>query len=333
MNLPQVSIIILNFNSFSDTERCLDSLKKINYPDYEIIVVDNGSLDGSVEKLRKRKDIILIEADKNYGFAEGSNIGVRKAKGKYVVLLNNDTIVDKNWLIEMIKEIKKDKKIAIIGSNIINVGKFYSSDAFGLIINLFAEPMHANTNDKSFTFLVSGCSLLFDKGKTGVPFDKDFFADGEDIYLAWLTRLKGYAVKIAVKSKLDHVGGEVRKKMPKLVEFHCEKNKIMNIFLFYEWKNIIKIFPILCFNILVNLIISIFKLRLFTRLKSYFWVIKNFGKIMKKRRIIQNQRILKDKELFQYITYRISPAFHGIEKIINFMILLYCMIVRLPVRR
>jgi GT2 family glycosyltransferase len=164
MLYPKVSIIILNWNGWEDTIECLESLYKITYPNYEILIVDNASKDGSIERIRDyangmikvespyiiydpgNKPIQVIEAqhdfsesfkdncanylknsnilkiiknDINYGYAEGNNIGIRYALNSsnpdYILLLNNDTIVDQNFLSEMIKGLEKDDTIGIVG--------------------------------------------------------------------------------------------------------------------------------------------------------------------------------------------------------------------------
>ncbi|MBE8540567.1 glycosyltransferase [Geoglobus acetivorans] len=166
---PRVSIIILNWNGWKDTIECLESLYQITYPNYDVIVVDNGSEDDSVQKIKeycesrmevnskffeynpKNKPIkvfeisedkarkgkfnrplyekfdvdrrlILIENKENYGFAKGNNVGIKFALSvlnpDYVLLLNNDTVVDKNFLNELVKVAESDKSIGIIGPKV-----------------------------------------------------------------------------------------------------------------------------------------------------------------------------------------------------------------------
>lgn len=119
MNYPKVCIIILNWNGLEDTIECLESLKKITYPNYEVIVVDNGSEGDDVEVLRERyRDYIhIIQNEKNYGFARGNNVGIRYAMDKgtdYVLLLNNDTAVVLDFLDEMVKVAQSDERIGIV---------------------------------------------------------------------------------------------------------------------------------------------------------------------------------------------------------------------------
>jgi GT2 family glycosyltransferase len=164
--MPQVSIIILNWNGWKDTIECLESVYQITYPNYDVIVVDNGSENESVEKIKEYAEgrlhvesrffeytaenkplkyieysleeaeadegtekvvthlppsekLILIKNGKNFGFAEGNNIGIRYAfktfNPEYVLLLNNDTVVDNNFLTELVKITVSDDMIGFAG--------------------------------------------------------------------------------------------------------------------------------------------------------------------------------------------------------------------------
>ena len=118
----KVTIILLNWNGKEDTIECLESLKHITYPNYEILLVDNGSTDGSVECFRERyPGMEIIENGENLGFAEGNNVGIRRAMDEgadYVLLLNNDTVVDPEFLGELVKVGESDPKIGIVGPKI-----------------------------------------------------------------------------------------------------------------------------------------------------------------------------------------------------------------------
>src|SRR3989339_346256 len=122
MNKPLVYILILNWNGKEDTLECLSSLKKIDYPNYKTIVIDNGSTDDSVKIINKKyPKIKIIENKKNLGYAEGNNVGIRyalKNKADYVLILNNDTIVDKKFLTELVKVGESNEKVGIVGPNV-----------------------------------------------------------------------------------------------------------------------------------------------------------------------------------------------------------------------
>ena len=124
MSQPKVSIITLNWNGLEDTIECLESLKKINYTNYEVIVVDNGSEGNDAQVLEERFGdyIHLIKNDRNYGPAGGYNIAMRyfldNSNSDYLVLLDNDTVVDPEFLTEMVKVVEADPAIGIASAMI-----------------------------------------------------------------------------------------------------------------------------------------------------------------------------------------------------------------------
>ncbi|MBC8467756.1 MAG: glycosyltransferase family 2 protein, partial [Candidatus Marinimicrobia bacterium] len=116
-----VSVIIPHWNGIDVLSECLDSLKKTNSDFFEIIVSDNASSDGSQAWVKENHpDIILVENDKNYGYAGGCNRGVNLAKGKYLLFLNNDTIQDPNWLQPLVDRLESDSSIAAVQPKILN---------------------------------------------------------------------------------------------------------------------------------------------------------------------------------------------------------------------
>ncbi len=109
---PLASIIILNWNGKEMTAKCLRSLDKLKFKKFEVIVVDNGSTDGSPQYFKKHfPDVRVIRHKENLGFAAGNNSALDFAKGKYIALLNNDMVVDPLWLSKLLRVAEKDKKI------------------------------------------------------------------------------------------------------------------------------------------------------------------------------------------------------------------------------
>lgn len=118
----KVSIIIPNYNGQNFLGDCIDSIHQIDFErkNYEIIVVDNASSDTSCEFiLSVYPDVILIPAERNLGFAGGCNLGIKNSSGEYIVLLNNDTVVDPNWLKELVTVADNDQDVAIVGSKLL----------------------------------------------------------------------------------------------------------------------------------------------------------------------------------------------------------------------
>ena len=126
INLPKVSIVIVTYNNLDFTKNCLESMERFNnYENCEVIIVDNLSSDGTREYLTKyeqsRDNIKVILHDENSGFAGGNNIGIKASSGDYVILLNNDTYVTPNWIVNLLKYFNDDK-IAMVGPRTNNIG-------------------------------------------------------------------------------------------------------------------------------------------------------------------------------------------------------------------
>ncbi|MEA3504676.1 MAG: glycosyltransferase family 2 protein [Bacteroidota bacterium] len=116
---PLVSIITINYNHSDVTAECLNSLQKISYPNIEIIVIDNASPEEDSSWLKKKYPYInYIKSDKNLGFAGGNNIGIKVAKGKYILLLNNDTEVEPDFLEPLVDKLKNNSSIGAVSPKI-----------------------------------------------------------------------------------------------------------------------------------------------------------------------------------------------------------------------
>ncbi|MCR4287544.1 MAG: glycosyltransferase family 2 protein, partial [Deltaproteobacteria bacterium] len=118
----KVFVIVLNWNGYQDTIECVESLKGVDYPDLEIIIIDNGSIDDSVEVLRRRFPALLVlETGRNLGFAGGANFGIRRALNDgadYVIVLNNDTVVDEGFVRELVEAAREHKDAGILCSKV-----------------------------------------------------------------------------------------------------------------------------------------------------------------------------------------------------------------------
>jgi GT2 family glycosyltransferase len=124
---PKVTIVLLNLNGYRDTRECLVSLQQVQYPNFDVVVVDNGSSDDSSARLQKEfPEAKLLRSQENLGFSGGNNLGIEHALGNatdYVLLLNNDTVVDPNFLNYLVQVGESDPRIGILGPKI-----FYSSE-------------------------------------------------------------------------------------------------------------------------------------------------------------------------------------------------------------
>ncbi|HJQ22295.1 MAG TPA: glycosyltransferase family 2 protein [Blastocatellia bacterium] len=128
---PRVSVIVLNWNTYAHTEACLESLRQITYPNRQVILVDNGSTDGSGEKLRRAfPEAVFLQNAANLGFARGCNVGIYRAladHSDYVLLLNSDMLVEPNFLEAAVRLAESDPCIGLVS------GKVYLQDRPGVL--------------------------------------------------------------------------------------------------------------------------------------------------------------------------------------------------------
>jgi GT2 family glycosyltransferase len=199
INRPQVSIIVLTFNALSFIKQCLASVKKYS-KDYELIVVDNGSDRPTVEWLKKQKGINLILNGINRGFAAGNNQGIKKSSGNYAVLLNSDAVVTKNWIARLIRPIKNDKMIGIVGpfSNHIH-GKQKVSVSYSSLEGMHNFAGKFSRAGKTARHISGFCMLIKKEviSKIGL-FDENFkIGNYEDVDYCLRAVKRGFKLRIA----------------------------------------------------------------------------------------------------------------------------------------
>ena len=117
---PLVSIVVLNYNGLKWLKPCLDSVVTQTYSNYEVILVDNGSVDTSVEFVEQNyPSVKVVRIGKNLGFAEGNNVGAKVAKGEFLFLLNNDTYVEKDYLEKLLKSFDEIPNLGCVQSKLV----------------------------------------------------------------------------------------------------------------------------------------------------------------------------------------------------------------------
>jgi GT2 family glycosyltransferase len=245
---PFVSIIIVNYNGEFYLDKCLDSLKVTTYPNFEVIVIDNHSSDRSSDLVKGKYPYVkLIELTRNLGFAIANNLGAEAAKGDFYIFLNNDTIVTKTWLSELVKAIigSQDDKVAIAQSFLVRQdGEIDSSGDF---IDKFGRPYSSkleNPPDGRHIMSARAASMIIKKEvfwKLG-GFEEIFFASFEDVHLGWKAWIAGYKVILASNSIVYHFTGQTVKRLKSKMNFHSMKNQACIILLDFEFPLCIKKF-------------------------------------------------------------------------------------------
>ncbi len=221
MDYPKVSIITLNWNGLEDTIECLESLKTITYPNYEVIVVDNGSEGNDAQVLKEKFGgyIHLIENDKNYGYTGGNNLAIRHVLAHsppdYFLILNNDTVVAPDFLDHLVGAAEADASIGVVGPKIYYYDSPNRIQSAGNRINMWTGWVYSiggrqidtgQYNKRQKVDWISGCCLLAKREviqKVG-GFDESYFFGWEEVDYCLAVRKSGYEVIYVPQSKAWH---------------------------------------------------------------------------------------------------------------------------------
>lgn len=326
----KVSVIVVNFNGKHFLKKCLPSIKKQTYRNIEVIVVDNNSSDGSIPYLRKTyPNTIIIRNKKNLGFAKPNNQGAKKASGKYLFLLNNDTELFPDT-IEKLYAYYREKSI-LTAQQISSTEKSLPGRA-GAGSDIFGYP-HVEKDIKKTRIFYADGAALFIKKKDFVNigmFDKELYMFQEDIDLSWRAQIMGYKIIPCRDAKLYHYFGgtasvRTENKMKYVSSYFRrymnERNIIRNILKNYSFPTFLLIllglgifhfFEILFFTILGN-----FK-AVECYLAAYKWNLLKLKNTLRVRSRIQKKRVVSDIDILKrmYFTYAKLKTFRqlGVPK-------------------
>lgn len=302
-----VSIIIVNWNGGEVFRSCLNSLKKLKFDDYELIVVDNGSTDGTEELATIRNNI-------NLGFAGGNNQGLEKARGKYIWLLNNDTLVEPDILNKLVDYMEENRDVGVIQPKIRIMDKPTLLDNAGsfLTISGFLEHWGYLQKDgpefnKKRDILSAKGACLFTRQdlvkKIGL-FDPDFGSYFEETDYCWRVWLVGFKVQYCPISEIRHKVGFTSKRMdPVGTNYASLRNRLCSLIKNLEYKN----FYIVIIHLILIKFLAIYYLLRFQFDKSMmiwraiWWNIINVNNTLYKRRVVQKLRNKPDSEIFKTI--------------------------------
>ena len=315
---PLVSIIILNYNGIKYVENCLRSVLNTNYTNFEVIFVDNASTDGSYELIKRlfgsNPRIKIIRNKSNLGFSGGNNVGFRYAKGKYIVLLNNDTIVDPNWLAEMIYVLETHPDIAIAQPVIVHMENPKKIQNMGFLVDrllLLSKPIGSlydvekiknNCVLEGITYASGACLFIRREALKKIGyFDPKFKIYFDDSYWGMLAWLAGLKVATITTTKIYHKESATIDVIgSKFKAFYGTAARIAIIIRLYPMRKVIV--SLLCFLALWFLytVYKAFTSRMYSiiisTLKAYMWSLMNIGYIVGWRK--------KIKFLIKEVNYR-----------------------------
>ena len=305
-----------------------------SFGDFEVVLVDNGSSDGSAAFVRQEfsdERLKIIRSETNLGFAGGNNLGFRNSSGDYIVLLNNDTIPDANWLKTLVQCIGTNPSAGIVQSLVITKGiptEYYEMN--GTINLLGHNIMRVFPIESSGTgriFQANGCSMIISRQlaeQFGGLFPDEYFAYAEDTYLSFLVTFSGLSVLHTGNSVVHHYGGGSAKIGS--MYFYQERNRLLNFLIFFSAGFRAKYLFFLLLNFMLKFAASLVSdsYNLKGLFSSYFWIITNRKQISKMRSRISKFRRVSEDNVLSMLSGRLSDGNGMLSKALNSVSLLYC---------
>ena len=289
-----LTIIIVNWNNKNLLRNCLKSIyNSQNYYNYEIIVVDNNSEDGSVELIKNEfPNVVLIENNKNLGFAKANNQAIKIARGNYILLLNNDTVVTNTYCFDrMIELMEKNSQIGILGCKLLYPdgtlqscgesfpsvwGIFKSQILFAKTWKRFGKNKQGDNHFKEIDFICGACLMTRKEilDQVGL-FKEKYFMYGEDVEFCYRVHKAGYDIGVLMDESIIHLHSKSTEKNLTEMLYHSITNELKNLRMLHHSKLEVlfaKIFHLI--GILIRAFLVIFRkgkkpgdyLRLFKRL-------------------------------------------------------------------
>ena len=235
---PEISVIVVNLNRRELLGRCLDSLWRQTFSNFEVVVVDNGSTDGSMEFLRAISEprLRIVSLTSNKGFAGGCNAGISVAQGRCIATLNNDAEADQRWLEELVVGIESDKSVGMCASKILFYNDRKRIDKAGHLMypdglnhgRGSGQPDRGQFDQREEVLFPDAAAALYRREMLEVIglFDEYFFAYGDDADLGLRGRLAGWKCLYIPAAVVYHVHSATAGEFSPLKAFLIERNRI-----------------------------------------------------------------------------------------------------------
>jgi len=315
-----VSIIIPHYNNETILLNCLKSIYESTYKNFEIIVVDNASIDNSIKNAKSLyPNINIVKSESNLGYAGGCNLGSKEANGEFLFFLNNDTVIESSCIELLINKINSNKNISSVQPKILNLknkkyfdyagasGGFIDYLVFpftrGRIFNTIEEDKKQYDDSKKI-FWASGAGFLTKKNifKKLSGFDEKFFAHMEEIDYHWKSYLAGYCVWVEPKSILYHLGGGTLDMQSAQKTYLNHRNSLILLLSNYSFSKSILYFIIrlpLEFISSIKDLITFKPIHCLNHYRALIWILTNFYIIIKRRKEIKKYKVQSNAYLMR----------------------------------
>lgn len=321
---PKTAVVVLSWNGKNETLACLDALKKQTVA-HTIIVVENGSTDGSVNLLRRYTGVILLEQSKNLGFDGGVNVGIKYAIDhdfEYVALLNNDAIPHKDWLAHLTHTLETQSKTGIVTCKLLTADKTHI-DSTGEMYTGWGLPYPRGRGVVADSSFDTATTILAASGGASLYrisvflqiglFDERFFAYYEDVDISLRAQLAGWKIAYNPRALAYHQIGMSGNKIKGFFTYQTMKNLPM---LF--WKNVpLRYVPIVFPRLFLAYWLFVFNAFTngngITALKGNFAWLLLIPHTFKERRRIQKNKVVTDEYIWSLFIHDLPPNAHRLR--------------------
>jgi len=321
--MADVSVVIVNWNGLEELKGCLESLRSCGRA-LELIVVDNGSQDGSVAYLREQADVRTIENAYNTGYAPANNQGIAQASAEFVLLLNNDARVTPGFLEPMLQAMREGLDVGACQTRLLTTDEPPRVDGLGSYLTWTGFLYHyrygkpdPGTGPPFEIFAAKGAAMIIRRAaleQVGA-FDADFFAYLEDSDLSWRIWLGGWRILCVPAALVFHRAGVTARRLPSaLVTFHSFKNRLCMLLKNPAPSSAWRILPLHLALMLLLVLVEVVRGRPGAAgaiVRALGWNLHRLPQTLRKRREVQRRiRRVSDRGLRPRLWRRVRPSYY-----------------------
>lgn len=327
---PGISIVIVNYNGAGFVERAVASALSGRPSAREIILVDNGSTDGSGEHIQQNfPGVRVIRFSENRGFAEGANEGYRAARYPVVAFVNSDACLPPNWPEVVSEEFARDPDLVCLTTAVRNAGETETSRG-GATYSVLGARIPGVWEDDTRVWGPSGAAFAVNKERfpLSAPFPSHFFVYYEDFVLGSVLRHRRLKVRKVSTVTVEHEGSRTASRLSRnRIRFYQERNRVASLVATYSARMLVRLVPLYLLDGLLRLGRSVVHGDFPGFVMAHIHLTFSLRSLAKLRRMVRGDAPVPDRELCPFLSGKIHPR----TPFLNSLSLMYFRLVRLPV--
>jgi len=323
---PRVSVLIVNFNGAAVLDQCLASLARVSEPSHEVVVVDNGSSDNSLDVVARYPDVRIVRSPCNLGFAGGNNLGLPHCRGRFILLLNNDTTVPEGVLTTLADYLDAHPQVGVVQAKMILPRYGSSLDVCGSFLTWCGLPYHYGYFKKDCekyrssypVFSGKGACLMFRREIVeragGFLFDPDFFCYYEETDFCHRVWLAGYEVHFVPTQPVQHfMGATAGSPHGAFALTFYLRNMAFSLLSNLSLGGLFRIAPCFFAVLVVGLIVSAVALRkpaVLAHAGALLCPLRCMSRIRQRRKLVKQIRRRSDRQIFATVLRNPRPSYY-----------------------